>query len=506
MGPSLIFDKSALQALNPDEAMWLDNFYLANITPMFFVETLADLEKEVRKGKAPEELVGNIANKTPENGCVNTNYENLLFGELTGQGKVELAGRPAVFEGQAVKLGNETGVIFRPSPEAEAFQRWQKHQFLDIERTIAKKWREGLKSITREDSGAILREVFGSLVKPQTLEEVKHQVDSVMDSAQRREVLIFGLKLLGIAPEFQASIIQRWEMEGKGSLREFAPYFVHVFSVNLFFYLGTAAGLFSAFPHPLTHGIDVAYLYYLPFCMIFVSKVFYREVHDKNIRILFNKYLKQSKKPGIPQGTPLSPFMANLYLINLDRILEKEPGIKHFRYIDDLVVFCDSKSRAHRVYKKVCHLFKELELTIHPLGTEGKTQIDLFDKGTIDILGVIYKGKKLLIKPKKYKTFINEVITPLQFKATLDPRVDLHDAIEELIDDLNYEVNGWASAYSFCDVEQSFIELDKKLFLQFKRLLERFNVDEKRKNLYLRRLPKFTLSIKKKNLTHHAVV
>ncbi|MFH1562234.1 MAG: hypothetical protein ABIF11_02270 [Nitrospirota bacterium] len=74
MGPSLIFDKSALQSLNPDEAMWLDNFYLANITPLFFVETLADIEKKVQAGKTPEQIVGNIAYKTPDTGCVNTHH------------------------------------------------------------------------------------------------------------------------------------------------------------------------------------------------------------------------------------------------------------------------------------------------------------------------------------------------------------------------------------------------------------------------------------------------
>ena len=46
-GPILIFDKSALESLNVDESVWLDNFYLMNITPLFYVETLADLEKAV---------------------------------------------------------------------------------------------------------------------------------------------------------------------------------------------------------------------------------------------------------------------------------------------------------------------------------------------------------------------------------------------------------------------------------------------------------------------------
>ena len=65
MGPITIFDKSALQALSMDEAVWFDAFVLANIVPVFYVETLADLENEVGEGKTPEALVGMLAEKTP---------------------------------------------------------------------------------------------------------------------------------------------------------------------------------------------------------------------------------------------------------------------------------------------------------------------------------------------------------------------------------------------------------------------------------------------------------
>jgi len=40
----LLFDKSALQGLSLDESVWFDAFFYPNITPLFFVETLADLE------------------------------------------------------------------------------------------------------------------------------------------------------------------------------------------------------------------------------------------------------------------------------------------------------------------------------------------------------------------------------------------------------------------------------------------------------------------------------
>src|SRR5258708_37964758 len=86
MGPILIFDKSTLQSLNPDESVWLDNFFLTNITPLFYIETLADLEKEVRLGKTPEQAVGELAHKTPDmQSQANIHHMTLVWAELMGK-------------------------------------------------------------------------------------------------------------------------------------------------------------------------------------------------------------------------------------------------------------------------------------------------------------------------------------------------------------------------------------------------------------------------------------
>jgi hypothetical protein len=66
-GPSLLFDKSTLESLSINEAVLLDNFYRSNITPLFFVECLADLEREMFRMKGtPEQLVGSLAERTPD--------------------------------------------------------------------------------------------------------------------------------------------------------------------------------------------------------------------------------------------------------------------------------------------------------------------------------------------------------------------------------------------------------------------------------------------------------
>jgi hypothetical protein len=85
-GPSLIFDKSSLESLNIHEAGLMDNFYMSTITPLFFVECLADLEKQMKSGSTPEQLVASLADRTPDSqGYSNIHHMMILKGELSRQ-------------------------------------------------------------------------------------------------------------------------------------------------------------------------------------------------------------------------------------------------------------------------------------------------------------------------------------------------------------------------------------------------------------------------------------
>jgi hypothetical protein len=66
MGPIALCDKSFLEGLNVDEAVLFDYFFYPVTCPIFYVETLADLEKCAKSGRSPEQIVGSIAFKTPQ--------------------------------------------------------------------------------------------------------------------------------------------------------------------------------------------------------------------------------------------------------------------------------------------------------------------------------------------------------------------------------------------------------------------------------------------------------
>lgn len=121
-GPFLIFDKSSLESLNLNEAVLLDNFYMSNITPLFFVECLADLEKAIQSKNTPEQLVGSLADRTPDSQShSNVHHIRLLKGELSRQFDLKTVhGRVALAGGRPVQLGDKKGMIFEQSEEEEA--------------------------------------------------------------------------------------------------------------------------------------------------------------------------------------------------------------------------------------------------------------------------------------------------------------------------------------------------------------------------------------------------
>jgi len=294
MGPILIFDKSVLESLNPDESVWLDQFFITNITPVFFVETLADLKKEAELGRTPEDIVGSLAYKTPDlHAKANVHHRSLLEGELSGQGKINIDnGHIYLGGGKYIDLGGKTGVMFEESPEEESLRRWQEHRFLDIERSHAKEWREALSNIDFEEIYNHYQIRFSGQPKPKTIEDVKKIVDELIDSPDQEQILMTGLSLIGASPNFQQEIFNRWQAENRPMIRNFAPYFTYILTVDLVFYFGIGADLIGR-GRP-SHKIDVAYLYYLPFCAVFTS-------NDRLHELLVPIFLRanQSFVPGV---------------------------------------------------------------------------------------------------------------------------------------------------------------------------------------------------------------
>lgn len=99
-----------------------------------------------------------------------------------------------------------------------------------------------------------------------------------------------------------------------------------------------------------------------------------RQIHDKRVTDLIKKYLKSGvmengvickTEEGSPQGGPLSPLLANIYLNEFDMEMESR-RVKVIRYADDIVVFAKSQRAAgHLLESSRKYLEGKLKLKVN---------------------------------------------------------------------------------------------------------------------------------------------
>ncbi len=285
MGPVTIFDKSALQSFSMDESVWLGAFTLGNVTPLLYVETLADLEKSIKGGKTPEEFVGMLSFKVPDDAVPNVHHKRLIESELmTGISTgMDGYGRP-VLEGAKPKKNSDGtySIHFDEFPEAAALARWHNGEFQEIERNIAKKWRNELSRQDNTERMNEVRYIFPTTAEISNISELKTEIDRFCESSDSH-VIKLALTIVGVPEKSQKQILIRWQREGEPSLIKFAPYTAHVFKVDLLYLHATERNFIS---QRTSNSVDMAYLYYLPFCQVFVSG---DKVHAQTVPLFLNE-------------------------------------------------------------------------------------------------------------------------------------------------------------------------------------------------------------------------
>ena len=78
------------------------------------------------------------------------------------------------------------------------------------------------------------------------------------------------------------------------------------------------------------------------------------------------------RKRGLPLGNQTSQFFANVYLNSLDHLVlrQLQPG-EYARYVDDFILFGDSKQQLREMLNEIVHHLDGLRLSLH----EGKSRI-----------------------------------------------------------------------------------------------------------------------------------
>jgi hypothetical protein len=282
VGPIALFDKSFIQALTVDESVWFDHFFTPVVCPIFYVETLADLAKAAKEDRSAESEVRIIAEKFPEvSGSICSNHLDLTVLDILGAFNVPMNGRIPRSGGRYVTGGGQSGVVYDYSAEEAAFQRWQQQMFHDVERLFAAGWRRALNSLDLKQIAKTLRVLGVTGQSCKSLEDAKRIAQSVVSGVDKPfERLGLAVRYFNIPQQRHAEIIERWKYEGQPSLERYAPYAAFVLTIEIFFYIAVAANLISA--ERQSNRIDIAYLAYLPFCMVFVSS---DRLHERAARL-----------------------------------------------------------------------------------------------------------------------------------------------------------------------------------------------------------------------------
>ena len=120
---------------------------------------------------------------------------------------------------------------------------------------------------------------------------------------------------------------------------------------------------------------------------------------DSDLYLLINNILCNNKciynneiiyeENGIIAGCPISSFLANYYLNELDKYFY-DNDIHYFRYADDILILCDSEIERNKYIKIIKDKIKELKLSIN---TDKEYYYDKTDR--IDFLGFSFYGDSI---------------------------------------------------------------------------------------------------------------
>ena len=185
-----------------------------------------------------------------------------------------------------------------------------------------------------------------------------------------------------------------------------------------------------------------------------------RLVDDKRLLKLVRAYLNAGvmdrgvvvrRHEGTPQGGPLSPLLANLYLTELDRELERR-GHAFCRYADDVYIYVGSEAAASRVLDSLAGwLDRRLHLTVN----SQKSKAGRFNK--TDILSfTLYGGGDGPVKVR----VSTKAIKRAKGKIKRLTRRNKGVAIEKMVTDLSTYLRGWIGYFAYADTPSVFRDLD----------------------------------------------
>jgi RNA-directed DNA polymerase len=192
-----------------------------------------------------------------------------------------------------------------------------------------------------------------------------------------------------------------------------------------------------------------------------------RRVRDDEVLHLLKMMLRATGKKGVPQGGVISPLLSNLYLTEVDRMLEKAivttrrgqyTHVQYARFADDLVILIDSHPRHDWLMKAVDRRLREELAKLRVEINEDKSRrVDLVKGESFAFLGFEYR--RIRSRNRVWRPYYAPKLkkrTALFAKLREIFRGNVSQPVGKVIELINPILQGWVMYFRIGDSSRCF--------------------------------------------------